>query len=99
MGEAVREAVGFVRQDPMVIVGIICICISQLFALRIHAKMKEIGDTSYALFKPINDALWKLPIAYMRVRAQQKWSPWPVYLAAAFLGLGLVLLVAGLLRF
>jgi hypothetical protein len=86
------------QNDPALVGGLLLVGTSQLFALVIHFKMNSIGDKSYSLFKPINDALWELPLAYMRVRSQHRWSPWPVYLMASCLACGIALFVVGLFR-
>lgn len=86
------------QKDPAIIAGLFLLASSQLFVFRLHARMKSIGDQSYSLFKPINDALWKLPLAYLRARPEHSWSPWPVYLMASCFIFGLGLLIIGLIR-
>lgn len=97
MQEGMNEIISFVKRNPLPVLGLLLFGVSGLLLFRLHRKLQEIGDKSYALKIP-SDIAWTVPQAYLKARLKQGWSPWPAYAGWGCLVSGLVLSVVGLFR-
>jgi hypothetical protein len=84
------------RHDPAAILGFLLIGAFAVLFFRVQSKMQKAGYKTYEVF--VSSRKWGLPADYLRIRKQQGWSPWPVYLMWPCLLAGITLLVVGLLR-
>jgi hypothetical protein len=97
--EESRAFLYMITHDPLAVIGWFLIGASGVLFSHVLLSLERAGDKSYR--KGISlpgSIIFTLPTAYLkRVRADH-WSPWPLYLAWAFLILGVGGLVVGLFR-
>ena len=98
MSETSRALTYFLKQDPFVIMGLGLVGASAVFFFRLHQKLKEIGDRSYAHFTLPILFVFTIPKAYLRCAPVARWSRLPAYAAWLCTTMGVALLVLGLFR-
>lgn len=77
--------------DPATVSGFLLIGASSVFFFHIVMKLSKAGHS-------ISANGLGVPFAYLKVRANHGWSPWPAYLSWLSLIAGIALLVFGLLH-
>lgn len=86
------------KHDPAVVAGFLLIGSSSVLYIHVQLKMVRAGyKTSFDVLRgPLSAKGLDTPRQYLRVRAKQCWSPWPVYLFLPCLLGGIGLLLFGL---
>ncbi len=89
-----------VRHDPAVVAGLLLIGSSSVLYIHVQLKMVTAGyKTSFDVLRgPLSAKGLDTPKQYLKARAKQGWSPWPIYLFLPCLLGGIGLLVFGLFR-
>jgi hypothetical protein len=89
-----------VQHDPAVVAGFLLIGASSVFYIHVQLKMVRAGyKTSFDVLKgPLSAKGLETPTRYLKVRAKEGWSPWPIYLFLPCMLAGIGLLVFGLVR-
>ena len=89
-----------VKHDPAVVAGFLFIGCSAVLYIHVQLKMVRAGyKTSFDVLRgPLSVKGLEMPTQYLKARAKQGWSPWPVYLFLQCLLAGIGLLVFGLFR-
>ena len=100
MRENLQQIIYMVWHDPAAVVGFLLIGIFAVLFIHLQLKMIKAGyKTSYNFIgKPFAAVGWDTPARYLKVCANHGWSPWPAYLLAPCLLLGIAALVFGLFR-
>ncbi len=100
MREMLSPIAYMARHDPAAIVGLLLIGAFAVLFIQIQLKMIRAGyKTSYTFIgKPLAANGWDTPAQYLKVCAKHGWSPWPVYLLAPCILLGVAALIFGLFR-
>lgn len=78
--------------------GFLLVGASGVLAYHIFTKLRVAGDRSHSSYSLPITLLWVLPQAYLRLRREQNWSPWPAYMMLITMISGLILFVVGLTR-
>jgi len=88
------------RHDPAAIAGLLLVGSSSVLYIHVQLKMVRAGyKMSFDVLKGSLGAKGlETPTQYLRVRAKEGWSPWPIYLFLPCMLAGIGLLVFGLFR-
>jgi hypothetical protein len=88
------------REDPAAIAGVLLIGISGVLFIHIQLKMLRAGyKTSFTSTRMLFIARgWDTPGQYLKICEKHGWSPWPTYLLAPCILLGVTALIFGLFR-
>jgi hypothetical protein len=92
------QALSYVaKHDPAVIAGLFLIGCSSVLYIHVQLKMVRAGyKTSIDVLKgPLSAKGLETPTLYLKVRAKEGWSPWPIYLFSPCMLAGIGLLVFG----
>jgi hypothetical protein len=89
-----------VKHDPAVVAGFLLIGGSSVLYIHVQLRMVRAGyKTSLDVLRgPLSAKGLDTPNQYLKVRAKEGWSPWPVYLFLPCMLAGIGLLVFGLFR-
>jgi hypothetical protein len=98
MRENLEQVVHMARHDPAAIVGFLLIGVFGVLFIHIQRKMIRAGyKTSFTSTRILFVARgWDTPGQYLKVCERHGWSPWPAYLLAPCILLGIASLVFGL---
>jgi hypothetical protein len=88
------------KNDPAVIAGLLLVGSSSVLYVHVQLKMVRAGyKTSFDVLRgPLSAKGLETPRQYLKVRAKEGWSPWPIYLFLPCMLAGIGLLVFGLFR-
>ncbi len=95
IGENLRVIVYMAKHDPLAVLGFCLLGASGAFSFHVLLRMNRAGLFGFRDWRW--DSNFRLPVGYLKVREQNGWSPWPVYLSWICLALGFAALVGGLL--
>jgi hypothetical protein len=100
MQDEIRALSYMAKSDPAVIAGLFLIGSSSVLYIHVQLKMVRAGyRTSFDVLRgPLSAKGLKTPTQYLKVRAKEGWSPWPIYLFPLCMVAGIGLLVFGLFR-
>jgi hypothetical protein len=84
---------------PLLLLAGLFIGMSAALTLRIHLRLRTVGDNSYQLFTvPTGFLAIRISRAYLNARRNYGWSPWPAYGIWLFLLGGVRLAIVGVAR-
>jgi len=84
---------------PFFILAGLLLGIAAALIIRLHLRLRRIGDCSYELFSIPNAFIaFTVPKAYLKVRARKGWSSWPAYAIWLCIFLALLFGIIGVSR-
>lgn len=100
MQNEIQAVTYMAKHDPAVIAGLLLIGSSLVFYIHVQLKMVRAGyKTSFDVLRgPLSAKGLETSRQYLKVRSEERWSPWPIYLFLPCMLAGIGLLVFGLLR-
>ena len=89
----------YLERYPLLLLAGLFIGISAALTLRIHLRLRSVGNHSYQLFTiPSGFPAMRISKAYLNARRKYAWSAWPAYGIWLFLLTGLCLAIVGVAR-
>ena len=86
-----------IRQNPLVICGLLLIGLSGFMVARIQLRMLKAGY-KFPYAKYLTKRNWEVPRDYLTEHGRQGWSPWIAYFIGPVAIVGVICLVLGLFR-